>query len=155
LVIGDILQPTHLLFILVIALLVLGPKRLPEVGRSLGRGLRDFRSALNSVDPREEIMGDIHMTDPVGSPTPAPAEAPVEPVTRTPSERTVVQPPAHAQPVDEPATEIRDVDAAETVEIPEADAKTVEVPNAAAEIVETADAAETPEHVGSGAPRKP
>ena len=52
-VIGDILQPTHLLFVLVVALLVLGPKRLPEVGRSLGRGLRDFRGAL-SGDDRDE-----------------------------------------------------------------------------------------------------
>jgi sec-independent protein translocase protein TatA len=49
-VIGDILQPTHLLFILVIALLVLGPKRLPEVGRSLGRGLRDFKLAISGED---------------------------------------------------------------------------------------------------------
>lgn len=48
--IGDILQPTHLLFVLVIALLVLGPKRLPEVGRSLGRGIRDFRGALSGDD---------------------------------------------------------------------------------------------------------
>ena len=48
--IGDILQPTHLLFVLVIALLVLGPKRLPEVGRSLGRGLRDFRIAISGED---------------------------------------------------------------------------------------------------------
>jgi sec-independent protein translocase protein TatA len=45
--VGDILQPTHLLFILVVALLVLGPKRLPEVGRTLGSGLRDFRAAIN------------------------------------------------------------------------------------------------------------
>ena len=45
--VGDILQPTHLLFILVVALLVLGPKRLPEVGRTLGSGLRDFRQAIN------------------------------------------------------------------------------------------------------------
>lgn len=57
-VVGDILQPTHLLFILVIALLVLGPKRLPEVGRSLGRGLRDFKSALSSEEhePPDEIV---------------------------------------------------------------------------------------------------
>lgn len=52
--IGDILQPTHLLFVLVVALLVLGPKRLPEVGRSLGKGLRDFRSAMNG-DERESV----------------------------------------------------------------------------------------------------
>jgi sec-independent protein translocase protein TatA len=45
--VGDILQPTHLLFVLVVALLVLGPKRLPEVGRTLGSGLRDFRQALS------------------------------------------------------------------------------------------------------------
>lgn len=55
--VGDILQPTHLLFILVVALLVLGPKRLPEVGRTLGNGLRDFRSAINgeSSESRNEI----------------------------------------------------------------------------------------------------
>jgi sec-independent protein translocase protein TatA len=49
--VGDILQPTHLLFILVVALLVLGPKRLPEVGRSLGSGLRDFRGAMSGEEP--------------------------------------------------------------------------------------------------------
>lgn len=54
-VIGDILQPTHLLFILAVALLVLGPKRLPEVGRALGRGLRDFRSALNTDELRDQM----------------------------------------------------------------------------------------------------
>ena len=48
--IGDILQPTHLLFVLVVALLVLGPKRLPEAGRALGKGLRDFRSAIGGED---------------------------------------------------------------------------------------------------------
>jgi sec-independent protein translocase protein TatA len=55
--VGDILQPTHLLFVLVVALLVLGPKRLPEVGRTLGNGIRDFRSAINGETPekREEI----------------------------------------------------------------------------------------------------
>lgn len=51
----DVLQPTHLIFILVVALLVLGPKRLPEVGRSLGRGLRDFRGAMSGLtDPDED-----------------------------------------------------------------------------------------------------
>jgi sec-independent protein translocase protein TatA len=48
--IGDIVQPTHLIFVLVVALLVLGPKRLPEVGRSLGRGLRDFRQGMQGVE---------------------------------------------------------------------------------------------------------
>src|SRR5579875_2311870 len=49
--VGDIMQPTHLLFVLVVALLVLGPKRLPEVGRTLGSGIRDFRQALSGEAP--------------------------------------------------------------------------------------------------------
>jgi sec-independent protein translocase protein TatA len=49
--VGDIFQPTHLLFVLVVALLVLGPKRLPEVGRTLGSGIRDFRQALSGDSP--------------------------------------------------------------------------------------------------------
>jgi Tat protein translocase TatB subunit len=45
---------TELLVILVIALLVLGPKRLPEMARSLGRGLAEFRRA--STDIRREFL---------------------------------------------------------------------------------------------------
>ena len=40
-------QPVHLVVILVIAVLLLGPKRLPEFGRSLGSGIRYFRQAIN------------------------------------------------------------------------------------------------------------
>jgi sec-independent protein translocase protein TatA len=39
-------QPTHLLLILGIALVIFGPKKLPELGRGLGDGIRGFRSAL-------------------------------------------------------------------------------------------------------------
>ena len=37
----------EILIVLVIALIVLGPKRLPDAGRSLGRGLREFKSAIS------------------------------------------------------------------------------------------------------------
>jgi sec-independent protein translocase protein TatA len=40
----------ELLVIFVIALLVFGPKRLPELGKSLGKGIRDFKKALNEED---------------------------------------------------------------------------------------------------------
>ena len=52
-VLGDILQPTHLLLILVVALLVLGPKRLPEAGRSIGQGLREFRASIRGREGDE------------------------------------------------------------------------------------------------------
>jgi sec-independent protein translocase protein TatA len=58
--VGDILQPTHLLFILVVALLVLGPKRLPEVARMLGNGLRDFRSAISGESRDDHDDDDGH-----------------------------------------------------------------------------------------------
>jgi sec-independent protein translocase protein TatA len=61
--IGEILQPTHLMLILVVALLVLGPKRLPEVGRSLGRGLREFKDAL-SGDNRDRPQALSREADP-------------------------------------------------------------------------------------------
>jgi TatA/E family protein of Tat protein translocase len=56
--IDNILQPTHLLVVLAVALLVLGPKRLPEVGRAIGRSIHDMRSAIDDVKPsREELLG--------------------------------------------------------------------------------------------------
>ena len=47
--------PLELAVVLVIALLVLGPQRLPDVARSVGRGMREFRNALSddSDDDRE------------------------------------------------------------------------------------------------------
>jgi sec-independent protein translocase protein TatA len=48
--IGNILSPAHLLLVLGVALLVLGPKRLPEVGRGLGSAIRDFRGSLSGAD---------------------------------------------------------------------------------------------------------
>jgi sec-independent protein translocase protein TatA len=42
----DIVQPTHLLLLLLVALFVLGPRRLPSAARSIGRGVHDFRAAL-------------------------------------------------------------------------------------------------------------
>ena len=74
--IGDIMQPTHLLFVLAIALLVLGPKRLPEVGRQLGKGLRDFRAAINGehTDSHDEIGAEYSGASAVPQAPPQPVE---------------------------------------------------------------------------------
>jgi TatA/E family protein of Tat protein translocase len=39
-------NPVHLLFIVAVALIVLGPKRLPQLARALGQGIREFRASL-------------------------------------------------------------------------------------------------------------
>ena len=50
--------PMELIVILAIALIVLGPKKLPEVGRSLGKGMRDFKDALagNDHDDKDDEL---------------------------------------------------------------------------------------------------
>jgi sec-independent protein translocase protein TatA len=47
------ISPIQILIVLVIALLVFGPKRLPEMGKSIGRGIREFKGAmLDDDEPR-------------------------------------------------------------------------------------------------------
>jgi len=48
------LGPGELLLILAIALVVLGPKKLPEAGRSLGRGLREFKDSVSNMSVKDE-----------------------------------------------------------------------------------------------------
>jgi TatA/E family protein of Tat protein translocase len=47
-------NPVHLLFIAAVALVVLGPKRLPELARALGKGMREFRQALSGEGEAED-----------------------------------------------------------------------------------------------------
>jgi sec-independent protein translocase protein TatA len=44
-----IVNPIHIIFVAAIALIVLGPKRLPELARSLGHGMREFRESLSEA----------------------------------------------------------------------------------------------------------
>jgi sec-independent protein translocase protein TatA len=53
-VLDNLFQPTHLLIILFIALLVFGPKKRPELGKGLGEGIRGFKEAMNSADPKTD-----------------------------------------------------------------------------------------------------
>jgi sec-independent protein translocase protein TatA len=86
-VIGDIFQPTHLLFILVIVLIVLGPKRLPETARALGRGLRDFKNAISGDEHPQmhELQQEQEIAAPAAVPAPQPGvtPAPQDPVEGT------------------------------------------------------------------------
>jgi sec-independent protein translocase protein TatA len=48
------ISPLEIIVLLVIALIVLGPQRLPEMARSVGRGMREFRAALSSDSSDED-----------------------------------------------------------------------------------------------------
>ena len=50
--IENLLQPTHLLLVLAIALLVFGLKNLPELGKGLGEAIRGFKDAVRDGDRR-------------------------------------------------------------------------------------------------------
>lgn len=78
------LSPAHLFLILVIALIVIGPGKLPEVGAALGKSLREFQKASGNI--QDSLLK---------APTTAPAEpqpAPAQPVAAQP----VAQPPAQS-----------------------------------------------------------
>ncbi len=51
-------SPTHLLLLLVIILLLFGAKRLPEMGRSLGQGIREFKEGLNTKEEPKKAEGE-------------------------------------------------------------------------------------------------
>jgi sec-independent protein translocase protein TatA len=62
--------PLELAIVLVIALIIFGPKKLPELGRSMGRGLREFKSSVTGKDDEEEKPAELQRS--------AQADEPVE-----------------------------------------------------------------------------
>lgn len=55
--------PMQLVIILVIALIVLGPKRLPEAGKSLGNSMREFKNSLTSMHSKDDEPEDVKRID--------------------------------------------------------------------------------------------
>ena len=71
--------PLEIIVVLIIALIVFGPKRLPELGSSLGRGIREFRNTVTgekSDDDDEPEVKAIRATTPPAAPAEEPAEQP-------------------------------------------------------------------------------
>ncbi len=73
--------PAELIIVLVVALIVLGPKRLPEMGQSLGRSLREFRHALSETTDAVKIgAAPTAATSPTVAPPAPPQPVPVAPM---------------------------------------------------------------------------
>jgi sec-independent protein translocase protein TatA len=64
-----ILEPGHLILILGIALIVFGPKKLPELGRGLGESIRGFRSALTNPESEAKLPARSSDEDAAGKPS--------------------------------------------------------------------------------------
>ena len=68
--------PLEIAIVLVIVLIIFGPKRLPELGRSMGRGIREFRGSIsgdhNDQDDVDDKRAELHASE---APEAKPAEA--------------------------------------------------------------------------------
>ena len=71
-------NPIHIAFLLIIVLLVFGAKRLPEMGRSLGEGMRGFKESLTGDHVQSSLTTQQH--EPATTATSSSAVAPSEPV---------------------------------------------------------------------------
>ena len=49
-----LLRPQHLIIILAIALLILGPRKLPEMGAGIGKGIREFKKAISGEKDKDK-----------------------------------------------------------------------------------------------------
>ena len=77
--------PLEIIIILVIVLIVFGPKRLPDLGRSLGRGMREFKDSVTGKD-KDELpeASSVEKPEPT-TVTAEPTTVPAEPTTVTPA----------------------------------------------------------------------
>jgi len=96
-------SPVHLLFIAAVALIVLGPKRLPGLARALGQGIREFRGAIEqgAAPPAEPTATPSPTAAP--APTAAPSPTAVPRVTPAPAPTAAPSPTAAPAPTATPA----------------------------------------------------
>lgn len=77
------LQPMHLIIILIIALAVFGPSKLPELGSSLGKGIREFRKTSEDfTNIKEEVVSAVSL-EPTAKKPVAAAPLPTQPEPRS------------------------------------------------------------------------
>jgi len=87
-----LLQPTHLIFLLILALLLFGAKRLPEIGRSLGVGMREFKDSVTGIQDATKIDTNAELPPPAATP----AQTPAAPAAAAPVQEAAPAAPAPA-----------------------------------------------------------
>jgi sec-independent protein translocase protein TatA len=73
---GDLLQPWHLIVLAVVAFLLFGAKRLPELGKGLGEGLKGFKEGIRGISDPPPPAQNVQQAS---APPPPPPVAPAEP----------------------------------------------------------------------------
>ena len=72
---GDLLQPWHLIVLAVVAFLLFGAKRLPELGKGLGEGLKGFKEGIKGIsDPPPPPPSVVQQSAPPPPPAPVQTE---------------------------------------------------------------------------------
>ena len=92
----------ELLFILVLALLVFGPRKLPEIGRTLGRALGEFRRATSDLKRTLDVELTAEDLNPT-APTKTPSQSTARQIDKTPAIPTATE--SAATPADRPEPE--------------------------------------------------
>jgi len=87
-------NPTHIAFIVVILLLVFGARRLPEIGRSLGTGLREFKQSISGESHQAQEPQQPTLPPAAAQAGAAPPQAPAEPQAPAPPTDQAAAPPA-------------------------------------------------------------
>ncbi len=86
-------SPTHIALLLVVLLLVFGAKRLPELGRSLGHGMHEFKDSISGANPIEHLEPAAHLAE---APAPAPTRVAADTSALAAEQAPVAQPVAGA-----------------------------------------------------------
>jgi sec-independent protein translocase protein TatA len=85
--------PMEIILLLGLALLLFGAKRLPEIGRSLGSGMREFKDSVTG-DSKPEPRSELPPPVPAAPPAPAPDQVPVQAPAPTPAPEETAAAPA-------------------------------------------------------------
>ena len=94
---AGLVNPTHLMFLAILALLLFGAKRLPEMGRSLGVGMREFKDSVSGIQDATKIDTNAELPPPAATPAPAPVAAAVAPVQEAAPAAPVAAAPAETE----------------------------------------------------------